>query len=238
MIHNTFLVYGRKILASSQYWPTTVTPDEIDEFITTRADLLAEHGGSMDLPLIIGDKKFLARTVESDMLLIFVTDKGEDEHVVAERLDTAAKELAKKVRANGIRGIAKQYATLIEPMITTRLKIALVGEGGVGKTTFVVNLAVALALKRKKVAIFDADLGLANVHILMGVKPQFNLSHLIQDGFALEDVIHRPDDPLLGRNRQQTRPQEPDENRNDANVTTRLRVLYPPRALPHASMGR
>jgi small GTP-binding protein len=135
MIHNTFLVYGRKVLASSQYWPTNVAPDEIDEFITTRADLLAEHGGSMDLPLIIGDKKFLARPVESDMLLIFVTDKGEDEHVVAERLDSAAKELAKKVRASGIRGIAKQYATLIEPMITTRLKIALVGEGGVGKTT-------------------------------------------------------------------------------------------------------
>ncbi len=135
MIHNTFLVYAGTVLASSQYWPTTVTPDEIDEFITTRADLLAEHGGSMDLPLIIGDKKFLARTVESDMLLIFVTDKGEDERVVAERLDTAAKELAKKIRASGIRGIAKQYATLIEPMITTRLKIALVGEGGVGKTT-------------------------------------------------------------------------------------------------------
>jgi len=135
MIHNTFLVYGRKILASSQYWPTTVTPDEINEFITTRADLLAEHGGFMDLPLIVGDKKFLARSVESDMLLIFVSDTGEDEHVISERLDSAAKELGKKIRASGVRGVAKQYASLIEPMITTRLKIALVGEGGVGKTT-------------------------------------------------------------------------------------------------------
>lgn len=135
MIHNTFLVYGRKVLVSSQYWPTVVASDEIDEFITTRADLLAEHGGSMDLPLIIGDKKFLARPVESDMLLIFVTDKGEDEHIVAERLETAAKELAKKIKASGVRGVVKEYAKLVEPVIITRLKIALVGEGGVGKTT-------------------------------------------------------------------------------------------------------
>jgi small GTP-binding protein len=135
VIHNTFLVYGRKVLASSQYWPTTVTSDEIDEFITTRADLLSEHGGSVDLPLIIGDKKFLARSVDIDMLLIFVTDKGEDEHVVAERLETAAKQLAKQVKDSGLRGVVKRYAALIEPAITTRLKIALVGEGGVGKTT-------------------------------------------------------------------------------------------------------
>jgi len=63
------------------------------------------------------------------------------------------------------------------------------GKGGVGKSTLVTNLAVALTLKRKKVAIFDADLGLANVHILMGVRPRFNLSHLIQDGFSLDDII-------------------------------------------------
>ena len=38
-------------------------------------------------------------------------------------------------------------------------------------------------------AIFDADLGLANVHILMGVKPRFNLSHIVRDGFSLKDII-------------------------------------------------
>lgn len=65
------------------------------------------------------------------------------------------------------------------------------GKGGVGKTSLVVNLAITIAQTGRRVAIFDADLGLANVHILMGVKPRFNLAHLIQGNFPLEDIITR-----------------------------------------------
>jgi len=92
----------------------------------------------------------------------------------------------KRVLKKGKRG-GRPYST--RPSSYARVIAVTSGKGGVGKTTFVVNLAIALSQRGKRVAIFDADLGLANVHILLGVKPRFNLCHLIQDGFGLEDVI-------------------------------------------------
>jgi flagellar biosynthesis protein FlhG len=62
------------------------------------------------------------------------------------------------------------------------------GKGGIGKTTISVNLAIAFAMAKKKVLLFDADLGLANVDIRLGLNPEKNLQHFINGECSLNDI--------------------------------------------------
>lgn len=63
------------------------------------------------------------------------------------------------------------------------------GKGGVGKTNISVNLALSLAQAGKNVVLLDADLGLANVDVLLGIAPEYNLFHLLHEDLKLEDVL-------------------------------------------------
>lgn len=63
------------------------------------------------------------------------------------------------------------------------------GKGGVGKTTLSVNLAIAIAKAGHKVLIFDGDLGLANINVLLGIIPKYNLYHVVKGHKTLKDII-------------------------------------------------
>lgn len=63
------------------------------------------------------------------------------------------------------------------------------GKGGVGKTNVTVNLGVALASQGKQVVLLDADLGLANIDVMLGLHPQFNLLHVLEGTKTLREIL-------------------------------------------------
>ncbi len=84
-------------------------------------------------------------------------------------------------QAAGLRNLARQSPVQV---------IAVTGgKGGVGKTSVSVNLALAMTGQGKRVMIMDADLGLANVDVMLGICPRYNLSHVLSGERRLEEVI-------------------------------------------------
>lgn len=86
-----------------------------------------------------------------------------------------------KDQASGLRNLSRT-----KPVTVIAISA---GKGGVGKSNVSVNLAVALAQRNKNVMLLDADLGLANVDIMLGLHTKYNLSHVIQGVCHLSDII-------------------------------------------------
>lgn len=63
------------------------------------------------------------------------------------------------------------------------------GKGGVGKTNVVANLAYAFASMGKRTLVFDADIGLGNIHILLGLAPRYNLDHVVSGEKTMDEII-------------------------------------------------
>lgn len=89
-------------------------------------------------------------------------------------------------QANKLINLTKSKAKLSSSK--TKLLTITSGKGGVGKSTFTANIAFLFAKKGLKVAVVDADIGLANMQVLFDIKPEYTLFDYIDGKSELEDV--------------------------------------------------
>lgn len=77
------------------------------------------------------------------------------------------------------------------PQRTAKLITVSSGKGGVGKSNFTLNFALALQSMGKRVLVFDADIGMANIDVLMGISAKYNLYHLLRGEKRIDEIIER-----------------------------------------------
>lgn len=96
-------------------------------------------------------------------------------------------------QAKTLRALSEQLSDGAKGVIgagsTARVFSVTSGKGGVGKTAVTTNVAVTLASQGKRVLIVDADLGLANVDVMLGLAPEYNLNHFFTGERSLEEVM-------------------------------------------------
>ena len=89
-------------------------------------------------------------------------------------------------QAEKLRRIVKEQIT---SKSVSRVITVTSGKGGVGKSSISINLAIALSRLGKRVIILDADFGLANIEVMIGVRPKYNLADLMFRGKNLSDIV-------------------------------------------------
>lgn len=92
-------------------------------------------------------------------------------------------------QAQNLRNIVKKHIETDGGKGSERVITVTSGKGGVGKTSVALNLAIQFRKMGKKVIIFDADFGLANIEVMIGAVPKYNLSDMIYRGKGLKEIM-------------------------------------------------
>ncbi|MFX0168100.1 MAG: ADP-ribosylation factor-like protein [Candidatus Hodarchaeota archaeon] len=145
MIHNVFIMTrDGRIAYHRQYWPVDITPEDRQEFIATYKQFESELGPTVDLPIHVKNIKFLYTDAGTNLLLVFGVDISDEDVKIQEHLKKARELLVEKFgheidayiqtpvpAGKAFLGFGKE----LDAVIVTMLKVCLLGQGGVGKST-------------------------------------------------------------------------------------------------------
>jgi flagellar biosynthesis protein FlhG len=93
-------------------------------------------------------------------------------------------------QAQGLRNLVS-HKNLQQPAKSTRIITVTSGKGGVGKSNFTLNFALTLQKRGFNVLVFDADIGLANIDVLMGITAKYSLYHLLKREKTIWEIIQK-----------------------------------------------
>ena len=99
------------------------------------------------------------------------------------------REIMKRKNDAAVTKTIQPVKTSIKPSDKARIITVTSGKGGVGKTNLSVNMALAFARLGKKVIVMDADLGLANVNVMLNMIPKYNLYHVIKKQKTIREIL-------------------------------------------------
>ncbi len=145
MIHNVFIMTrDGRIAFHRQYWSVDISAEDRQEFLATYKHFEKELGSSVDLPIHVKNTKFLYADAGTHLLLVFAVDISDEDEKVKDTLkktrelliEQFGNEIDSYIQSPVPQGQAFQgFAKELDNVIVTMLKICLLGQGGVGKST-------------------------------------------------------------------------------------------------------
>ncbi|MDO8123354.1 MAG: ADP-ribosylation factor-like protein [Candidatus Hermodarchaeota archaeon] len=143
MIHNVLLLTRNGIkLYHRSYWAIEVDQPIVAEYIQSLRQIERDTGSDVLVPIFLDGMKFIHKYIDNDLILVLVADQQDKDEILQEKIENAVitmkKRYAKQLwdfKSTRNSEIFQNLGPILDEAIVSTLKVVLLGEGGVGKTT-------------------------------------------------------------------------------------------------------